>query len=215
MVTFPERRERMEEEQLVSRGVRDPRVLAAMRHVPREQFVPEGMRDSSYEDAPLPIEEGQTISQPYIVALMIEALALEPRDRVLEIGAGSGYAAAVLGRLAGEVFAVERYESLVELARARVQALGYGNVQILCGDGTMGLLEHAPYNAILVSAGAPSVPKSLLQQLELGGRLVIPVGDELGTQDLLCIRRIGEDEYERESLGGVRFVPLIGSEGWG
>jgi len=214
MVAFAEQRERMVERQIVSRGVRDARVLAAMRAVPRENFVPETTREFSYQDAPIPIEEGQTISQPYIVAVMIEALGLAPGDRVLEIGAGSGYVAAVLSRIAREVFAIERYESLADLARERIRELGYDNVEIRHGDGTLGLPEHAPYDAIIVAAGAPSIPDSVLRQLEVGGRLVIPVGDDLRTQELLCVRRTGEHEFERESLGRVRFVPLIGSEGW-
>jgi len=214
MVAFAEQRERMVERQIASRGVRDARVLAAMREVPREEFVPERMREFSYEDSPLPIEEGQTISQPYIVAVMIEALELKPGDRVLEIGAGSGYAAAVLSRVAREVFAIERYESLADSARERMRRLGYDNAEILHGDGTLGLPEHAPYDAIVVAAGAPSIPDSVLRQLAIGGRLVIPVGNELRTQELLRVRRTGEHEFDRESLGSVRFVPLIGSEGW-
>ena len=214
MVTLSEQRVRMVERHIASQGVRDSRVLAAMAEVPREDFVPVAMRKHAYDDAALPIEEEQTISQPYIVAVMIEALHLEPGDRVLEIGAGSGYAAAVLSRIVREVFAVERYRSLVDLARARVRALGYENVELITADGTRGLPEHAPYDAILVSAGAPAVPESLLEQLKIGGRLVIPVGEEVHTQQLLCLRRSGEHEVERESLCPVRFVPLIGSEGW-
>ncbi len=214
MVAFSRLRERMVERQIASRGVRDARVLAAMREVPREEFVPKKSRDSSYEDKPLPIEEGQTISQPYIVALMIEALELAPGDRVLEIGAGTGYAAAILSRVAREVFAIERYESLANSARERMRGLGYDNVEIIHGDGTLGVPEHAPYDAIVVSAGAPSVPETVQRQLAIGGRLVIPIGVDLGKQTLVRVRRTGEYEFERASLGGVRFVPLIGSEGW-
>lgn len=207
-------RERMVERQILSRGVRDERTLDAMRTVPREQFVPGDLAEFAYEDAPLPIEEGQTISQPLIVALMIEALEVKPGDRALEIGAGSGYAAAVLSRVAREVFAVERFESLAKLARQRMQRLGYKNVQILCGDGTLGWPEHAPYDAIMVSAGGPEVPESLRQQLAIAGRLVIPVGADPRSQNLLRIRRTGEHQFDQESLGSVQFVPLIGTEGW-
>ncbi len=214
MVSFSEQREQMVERQIASRGVRDDRVLAAMRAVPREQFVAGRLHEFAYEDAPLPIEEGQTISQPYIVALMIEAAAVKPGDRVLEVGAGSGYASAVLCRLAAEVFAIEWHESLAALARRRLEHLGYGNVQVIQGDGTLGWPEHAPFDVIIVSAGGPAVPQSLLEQLTIGGRLVIPVGDEPRTQDLIRIRRSGEHEFERESLGRVQFVPLVGSEGW-
>jgi protein-L-isoaspartate(D-aspartate) O-methyltransferase len=199
--------------QIASRGVTDERVLVAMRTVPRELFVPEAMSEFAYEDAPLPIEEGQTISQPYIVAVMIEALELQPGDRVLEIGAGSGYAAAVLSRVVREVFAVERHASLAGLARGRAQRLGYENVQVLHGDGTLGWPEHAPYDAIVVAAGGPEIPESLLEQLRIGGRLIIPVGTALRSQELVRVRRTGQHDFERESLGRAQFVPLVGSEG--
>jgi protein-L-isoaspartate(D-aspartate) O-methyltransferase len=203
----------MVEEQIAARGVRDVRVLAAMRDVPRENFVAEGFEGEAFRDAPLPIAEGQTISQPFIVALMAEAALIEPGDRVLEVGAGSGYAAAVLGRLAARVTAVERRASLARLARERLGRLGYDNVEVVEGDGTLGWPEAAPFDAIVVSAGGPRVPEALMEQLALGGRLVIPVEARWGTQDLRrLIRR--SDGFEEESLGPVRFVPLIGAQGW-
>lgn len=214
MTRLDEQRDRMVQQQIAARGVTDEPTLAAMRAVPRERFVPESVVEFAYEDAPLPIEEGQTISQPFIVALMTSALELKPTDRVLEIGAGSGYAAAVLGRIARSVYAVERYESLASLAAKRMADLGYDNVTVQCGDGTLGWPAHAPYDAILVSAGGPEVPQSLLDQLAIGGRLVIPVGTTPRAQELLHIRRTGKHEYDETSLGAVQFVPLIGTEGW-
>jgi protein-L-isoaspartate(D-aspartate) O-methyltransferase len=205
----------MVEKQIAERGVEHQAVLDAMRAVPREKFVPEAAVDFAYEDRPLGIEAGQTISQPYVVALMAAALELSPRDRVLEIGAGSGYAAAVLSRVAAEVYAIERHAVLVELARRRMKDLGYDNVHIFHGDGTLGCPEHAPYDAIVVSAGGPSVPDALRAQLVIGGRLVIPVGTTSPEQELLRVTRTGETEYEQEDLGSVRFVPLIGVHGWG
>lgn len=207
-------REEMVRDQVVARGVVDPRVLAAMRAVPREEFVDEPQRDRAYDDTPLPIADGQTISQPYIVALMAEAARLDATDHVLEVGAGSGYASAVLGRIAGSVVAVEWHRHLADLARARMARLGYGNVTVLEGDGSLGVPEHAPYDAIVVSAGGPAVPKPLLGQLRVGGTLVIPVGRDPNTQELLRIRRVGEHAFETDRLGAVHFVPLVGSEGW-
>jgi protein-L-isoaspartate(D-aspartate) O-methyltransferase len=204
----------MVDKQIASRGVVDPRVLDAMRAVPREAFVPAAAAEFAYEDTPLAIEEGQTISQPYVVALMAEALQLTPRDSVLEIGAGSGYAAAVLSRVAAEVYAMERHAVLAELAGRRIRELGYHNVHILHGDGTLGCAEHAPYDAIVVAAGGPSVPEALRAQLVIRGRLVIPVGATPQEQELVRVTRTGENEYEQEGLGGVRFVPLIGVQGW-
>ena len=205
----------MVEKQIAERGVENKAVLDAMRAVPREMFVPEAAVEFAYEDGPLDIEAGQTISQPYVVALMAAALELSPRDRVLEIGAGSGYAAAVLSRVAAEVYAVERHAVLVDLARRRMKDLGYDNVHIFQGDGTLGCPEHAPYEAIVVSAGGPSVPEALRAQLVIGGRLVIPVGATPPEQELVCVTRTGEHEYGQEDLGSVRFVPLIGMHGWG
>ncbi len=205
----------MVEKQIAERGVENKAVLDAMRAVPREMFVPEAAVEFAYEDGPLDIEAGQTISQPYVVALMAAALELSPRDRVLEIGAGSGYAAAVLSRVAAEVYAVERHAVLVDLARRRMKDLGYDNVHIFQGDGTLGCPEHAPYDAIVVSAGGPSVPDALRAQLVIGGRLVIPVGATPPEQELVCVTRTGEHEYGQEDLGSVRFVPLIGMHGWG
>jgi protein-L-isoaspartate(D-aspartate) O-methyltransferase len=211
---FAEARERMVEFQLVGRGIRDPAVLAAMRTVPRERFVDGDLVHRAYEDGPLPIGEGQTISQPYIVAVMTEALRLQAGDRVLEIGTGSGYAAAVLAVIAAEVYTIERMESLAALSRRRLRELGYANVQVRHGDGSLGWSEHAPYDAIVVTAGGPEVPHSLLGQLAVGGRLVMPVGSTSRSQRLVRVVRTGEETYDREPLEEVCFVPLIGAEGW-
>jgi protein-L-isoaspartate(D-aspartate) O-methyltransferase len=202
----------MVERQIRRRGIADPALLSAFREVPREAFVPEGMREFAYEDGPLPIGEGQTISQPYIVALMIDAAEVAPGDRVLEVGAGSGYAAAVMSRIVGEVFAIERHAPLAEAAQRRLLELGYDNVAIIAGDGSGGLPDRAPFDAILVAAGGDKVPEPLKDQLAVGGRLVIPVGGE-GVQSLLCVTRIGENEWTEQDLGAVRFVPLIGEHG--
>jgi protein-L-isoaspartate(D-aspartate) O-methyltransferase len=195
-------------------GIRDETVLKAMANVPREKFVGINLLEFAYDDSPLPIEEGQTISQPYIVALMTEALMLKPGDRVLEVGTGSGYAAAVLGEVADEVYTVERHESLAHQASVRLKELNYDNVHVLCGDGTLGWPEHAPYDGVVVAAGGPEAPRSLIEQLAVGGRLVIPVGASTREQTLIRITRINNDEVEFEELGAVRFVPLIGEEGW-
>ena len=208
------RKERMLSDDLAGRGIRDAAVLRAMREVPREKFIPPDMELYAYDDSPLPIAEGQTISQPYIVAYMIEALELRGRERVLEIGTGSGYAAAVLSRCAAEVYTVERIPFLAETARERIQSLGFRNVTVHLGDGTMGWPDHAPYDAIVVTAGAPDVPAELTEQLAPGGRLVIPVGNTPYLQELVRVRRSAEDELRRENLCAVRFVPLIGKEGW-
>jgi protein-L-isoaspartate(D-aspartate) O-methyltransferase len=202
----------MVERQLWRRGISDERVLDAFRSVPREAFVGDAAEEFAYEDTALPIDEGQTISQPYIVALMVQALDLRPTDRVLEVGAGSGYAAAILSRLAGRVYAIERNQRLAEDARERLRQLGYDNVEVRAGDGTLGWPEAAPFDAILVSAGGPDVPQPLLDQLAPGGRLIIPVGS-MREQHLLRIRRVG-DEWVRDDLGSVTFVPLIGQAGW-
>jgi protein-L-isoaspartate(D-aspartate) O-methyltransferase len=212
--TFADKRQRMVAEQIASRGIADPAVLDAMRAVPRQMFVPPAAAEFAHEDTPLPIEEGQTISQPYVVALMAAALKLTPRDRALEIGAGSGYAAAVLSRIAAEVYAIERHAALAELASRRMKDLGFDNVHVLHGDGTLGWPEHAPYDAILVSAGGPSVPEALRAQLAIGGRLVIPVGATPRAQELVRVTRAGQNEYRQEKLGAVQFVPLIGAQGW-
>ena len=208
------RREIMIERDLKGRGIHDPAVLAAMREVPREEFVPADFVERAYEDYPLPIDEGQTISQPYMVAYMAESLELSPVDRVLEIGTGSGYSAAVLSRLVAEVYTVEHFAGLAESAGERLQRLGYDNIRILVSDGTLGWPENAPYNAIVVTAGAPRVPAPLLKQLVIGGRLVIPVGQNRLVQSLIRVRRVKEDEYLEENLMAVQFVPLIGAAGW-
>ncbi|HEY3721711.1 MAG TPA: protein-L-isoaspartate(D-aspartate) O-methyltransferase [Roseiarcus sp.] len=213
MFDFVHARDRMVELQLERRGVRDARVLRAMRETPREAFVSAELAEFAHEDCPFPIEAGQTISQPYIVAKMLEAAALEPNDRVLEIGAGSGYAAAVLARLCREVFTIERHAKLAESARARLRRLGYTNVEVRTGDGTKGWPERAPFQAIIVAAGGPSVPSRLLDQLAVGGRLVMPVGERHGQRLVKLVRRAAE-EFDEEDLGPVSFVPLIGEEGW-
>ena len=198
--------------QLARRGIADERVLAAFRSVPREAFVPADLAGSAYEDNPLPIGEDQTISQPYIVALMAEEAKIAPDARVLEVGAGSGYAAAILAQLAKQVVSIERHASLAESARRALAGLGYANVELIHGDGSRGHPERAPYDAILVAAGAPAPPESLKEQLADGGRLVIPVSVD-SHQDLKVITRRG-DAFEEENLGAVRFVPLLGEEGW-
>jgi protein-L-isoaspartate(D-aspartate) O-methyltransferase len=200
--------------QIAGRGIRDERVLEALGIVPREAFVAEDFEEFAYEDGPLPIGAGQTISQPYIVALMLEAAELRASDRVLEVGAGSGYAAAIASRIADKVYAVERQEALIAPARSRFEKLGYGNIELRGGDGTGGWPEAAPFDAIIVSAHGPRVPDSLKDQLAPGGRLIIPVGSQEAAQELLKITRKGATEYEEESLGAVRFVPLIGEHGW-
>ncbi|HEX8215121.1 MAG TPA: protein-L-isoaspartate(D-aspartate) O-methyltransferase, partial [Allosphingosinicella sp.] len=205
---------KMVERQIAARGISDPRVLEAFGAVAREEFVPPHLAEFAYEDGPLPIEADQTISQPYIVALMAEAAELEPTDRVLEIGAGSGYAAAIFAQVAGEVLAIERHRELAELAGARMERLGYTNVDILEGDGTQGLPEEAPFDAIIASASGSHVPDELLFQLKHGGRLVMPVGEPQQVQKLIKIARVGQDEFEQEELGPVRFVPLVGKHAW-
>ena len=207
-------RERMVAQQIEGRGISDPAVLAAMRAVPREAFVAEQYREFAYDDGPLPLIEGQTISQPYVVALMIDSLRISAGARVLEIGTGSGYAAAVLSRIAGQVYSVERLEGLVAYARNNLNSLGYDNVHVLHGDGTLGWPEHAPYDGMIVAAGGPKVPQALKEQLVIGGRLVIPVGAEQRAQRLVRVTRDKEDHYSLETLSHVRFVPLIGAQGW-
>ena len=205
-------RQKMLDSQIRARNVRDPRVLEALRKVPRHLFVEEALRARAYLDKALPIGEKQTISQPYMVAAMSEALELKGRERVLEIGTGSGYQTAVLAELAESVFSVERIASFVPVARSRLESLGYYNVLIKVGDGTIGWSEHAPYDAILVAAGAPQLPRPLLEQLTVGGRLVAPRGPE-DSQTLMRIFR-DEEGFHEEALGECRFVKLIGRHGW-
>jgi protein-L-isoaspartate(D-aspartate) O-methyltransferase len=200
--------------QIAGRGVRSQKVLEAMRKVPRERFLPQGQGVWAYDDAPLPIGDGQTISQPYIVAYMTEALALEGGEKVLEIGTGSGYAAAVLAEIAADVYTIERIEGLAIMAGKVLDDLGYANVHVRHGDGTLGWPEHAPFDGIVVTAGGPDVPDTLQHQLKIGGRLVIPVGKTTWYQELVRVTRIGEAEFKTEDLVPVRFVPLIGEEGW-
>ena len=197
--------------QLARRGIADRNVLAAMQAVPRERFVPPAMADHAYSDCALPIGEGQTITQPYVVALMAEALELSPGDRVLEVGAGSGYAAAVLAQIAAAVYTVERRATLARDARARLSGLACENVRVRHGDGTLGWREHAPFDAIAVAAAGPQVPAALREQLRVGGRLVAPVGPAHGTQRLIRERRRAAAEFRRDELATVRFVPLVAS----
>lgn len=214
MSDFASARAKMVAHQIAGRGISNARLLDAMRTVPREEFVPAHLRSSAYDDSPLPIEAEQTISQPYIVALMIDAASVKENDRVLEVGAGSGYAAAVLGRMAGQVFAIERHRQLAELASERMKRLNYQNVTILSGDGTKGVPDEAPFDVILAAASGSHVPDGLLAQLKVGGRLVMPVGEPDSIQKLVRAERVGEDEYRQDDLGQVRFVPLIGVHGW-
>jgi protein-L-isoaspartate(D-aspartate) O-methyltransferase len=214
MSDFADLRGQMVRRQMEARGIFDPLILDAFRTVPREEFVDEGQRQWAYDDHPLPIEAGQTISQPYIVALMIEAAELRPGDKVLEVGAGSGYAAAVMSRIAREVIGIERQHDLVEVAKERLQRLGYDNVKIVEGDGTRGCPGEAPFDAILAAASGSHVPKPLVDQLAPGGRLVMPIGDPGWVQELVKVTKRPDGTTEQKNLGGVRFVPLIGEEGW-
>lgn len=194
-------------------GIHDPAVLQAVREVPRDAFLPAELQELAYDDTPLPIGEGQTISQPFVVALMAQEARLRPDHKVLEVGTGSGYAAAIFSRIAAEVYTIERLAGLADLASARLEALGYDNVHVRTGDGTLGWPEAAPFDAILVAAGGPEPPRSLLEQLAAGGRLIIPVGETAQEQLLVCVHR-RDGRFHQRDLGGVRFVPLIGREGW-
>ncbi|WP_159718830.1 protein-L-isoaspartate(D-aspartate) O-methyltransferase [Geminicoccus flavidas] len=206
-------RARMVERQLKGRGITDPRVLAAMASVPRERFIAESQRDAAYVDGPLPIGEGQTISQPFVVAMMLQAAELQPDDRALEIGTGSGYAAAIMAEIVREVHTIERHPRLTEIARTRLELMKYRNVQVHLGDGSLGWPEAAPFDAIIAAAGGPIVPATLKRQLATDGRLVMPVGPG-GEQRLLKLTRQSETRFREEDLGAVWFVPLIGAEGW-
>ncbi len=206
-------RERMVREQIEARGIKDPRVLAAMRKVPRHLFVDEALWPQAYNDYPLPIGEGQTISQPYIVALMTAALELKGDEKVLEIGTGSGYQTAILAELAKSVFTIERVNDLMLRAKKILDRLGYFNVAYKVGDGTLGWPEMAPFQGIIVTAAAPDIPLPYLEQLDVGGRIVIPVGDR-SAQVLYKVTKLPNGELKKENLGGCRFVPLIGKYGW-
>ena len=215
MTDYSRLREQMVQRQIAGRRVRSEKVLNAMRKVPRERFLPKGQGVWAYDDAPLPIGDGQTISQPYIVAYMTEALALDGGEKVLEIGTGSGYAAAVLAEIAADVYTIERIDGLAIMARTILDNLGYQNVHVRQGDGTLGWPEHAPFDGIVVTAGGPDVPDTLKDQLKIGGRLVMPIGKSTWYQELVRVTRITEAEFDMEYLVPVRFVPLIGEEGWG
>lgn len=214
MTDFGKLREKMVDRQIAARGVQNPAVLGAMRTVPREAFVPVDMQELAYDDAPLPIGSEQTISQPYIVALMLDALALEGTDRVLDIGTGSGYAAALLSELAAKIVSIERIGELAVSARKTLDELGCKNVEIVHGDGSKGWPDGAPYDAIAVAASGPRVPDSLKRQLSIGGRLVMPIGASEAVQRLVRLTRLADDRYDLEDLTSVRFVPLLGDEGW-
>ena len=214
MTDYAAEREAMVERQLRRRGITEPEILDAFRAVPREAFISPEYQHLAYGDHPLPIEANQTISQPYIVALMIQAAGIKTGDRVLEVGAGSGYAAAVISQIAEKVIGIERQHDLVEVARDRLQRLGYDNVEIIEGDGTRGCREHAPFDAILAAASGSHVPRPLLEQLAPGGCLVMPVGEPGWVQELVKVTKQEDGIFKQENLGGVRFVPLIGEEGW-
>jgi len=215
MDRYAKQRKKMVDSQIRSRGVGDERVLRAMENIPRHLFVDEGLVDQAYSDSPLPIGEKQTISQPYIVAIMTEALELKGSEKVLELGTGSGYQAAILAELADRVFTIERIAPLAQKARKLLESLNYYNVVLRVGDGTYGWREESPFDAILVTAGSPSIPRTLVEQLAIGGRLVIPVGGRY-SQSLVKLTRLSEnpDDVKKEDLGGCRFVNLIGEYGW-
>ncbi len=207
---FTNLRQEMVERQLRLRGITDERVLEAMLRVPRHEFAPERFRDQAYEDHPLPIGEGQTISQPYIVALMLEALVLSPADRVFEVGTGSGYVTALLAEMVCEVISIERHPSLADHARQLLLDLGYRNIRVIAGDGSRGVLEFAPYNAIIVSAAAPELPQALIEQLANGGRMIVPVGEDDSQQLQLIYKEDGRVTARMREL--CRFVPLVSEE---
>ena len=209
-----EQRQRMVATQIAARGIHDPRVLEAMRSVPRHAFVPAALRRDAYEDTPLPIEDGQTISQPYIVALMLDSARLRPSDRMLEVGAGSGYASAAASLIAAHVVAIERHAGLAAGAAERLARLGFATVEVHHADGSGGWPAGAPFDAILVAASGPRVPEALRGQLAIGGRLVMPVGSSVWHQHLVRITRRSEAAFDEEDLGGVIFVPLVGEHGW-
>ena len=212
MVDFPKARLKMVEEQIFSRGIKDAKLIAAMKKIPRHLFVEEALQNQAYNDHPLPIGEKQTISQPYMVALMTEALLLTGKEKVLEIGTGSGYQTAILAELSEKVFSIERIRPLALRARKLLYELGYFNVEIKIFDGTLGWMEESPFDVIVVTAGSPDIPQTLLDQLAIGGRLVIPVGDAF-VQDLIRVNKT-EEGVKKEDLGGCRFVKLIGKYGW-
>ncbi len=214
MTDFVAEREAMVERQLKRRGIGEQHILDAFLAVPREAFVSDEHAHLAYGDHPLPIAANQTISQPYIVALMIQAAEIGPGDAVLEVGAGSGYAAALIGRIAEKVIAIERQPELVDIARERLRRLAHDNVEVVEGDGTRGWPAHAPYDAILAAASGSHVPQALIAQLVPGGRLVMPIGDPRGAQELVKVTKQENGILRQENLGGVRFVPLIGEEGW-
>ncbi|MBV8851169.1 MAG: protein-L-isoaspartate(D-aspartate) O-methyltransferase [Methylobacteriaceae bacterium] len=214
MMDYARARAGMVEHQIARRGVRDPLVLEAMGRIPREAFVLPGWEEEAYEDQPLPIADRQTISQPFIVAYMIEAAELRPGDRALEIGTGSGYAAAVMATIAAQVYTIERHPGLADTARRRLLELGVNNVEIRVGDGTLGWSEAQPFDTIIVTAGGPKVPTDLREQLAIGGRLVIPVGESQHRQSLIRVVREDRADYREEELADVAFVPLIGEGGW-
>lgn len=201
------------ERELVPAGISDQRVLAAMRKIRRETFLPASLRSRAYGNYPLPIGENQTISQPYIVALMTQALAIHPEDRILEIGTGSGYQAAILAELGSIVYSIERLDTLATKARTTLYSMGYDNIYIIEGDGTLGLPEYAPFDRIIVTAAAPAIQENLLIQLAAGGKMVLPVGGK-HVQDLILVEKARNGRIYRSSLGGCRFVPLIGEKGW-
>ncbi|WP_027165511.1 protein-L-isoaspartate(D-aspartate) O-methyltransferase [Mesorhizobium sp. WSM3224] len=214
MLDLPRARDRMVNIHVGGRGIHDREILQAMREVPREAFVDPGFEEFAYEDAPLPIADGQTISQPYVVAFMIEMADVKSGDHVLEVGTGSGYAAAVMSRIVERVYTIERHPGLAETAKRRFEKLGYENIEVRTGDGTKGWPEAAPFDAIVVTASGPGAPLALQEQLDVGGRLVIPVGEDPDSQRLLKVTRTGAATYSEEDFGGVRFVPLIGKQGW-
>jgi protein-L-isoaspartate(D-aspartate) O-methyltransferase len=210
---FAALRNQMVEKHILSRGIKDSATIKSLLAVPREEFVPLALRRHAYDDSPLPIGEGQTISQPYIVALMTSSIQLSPYDTILEIGTGSGYQAAILSRIVKKVYTIERIPELGEHASNLFKELGFSNIEVKIGDGTLGWKEKGPFDAIIVTAGAPQVPQYLKDQVKVGGRIVIPVGDTL-SQRLLLLHKVSEQEWREQVLESVRFVPLIGDQGW-